>query len=153
MRPQSRISAQVRRLRKSESADGAPKKIKGVAPRKKTQAFQASGQSSGQSSGEALAEKLSYAELETLARQRWLNWFANQGWSPFSFQSEAWDAYLAGESGLISVPTGSGKTYAALGGPMLELLSQGAPGLLLIYISPLKALVRDIAQAIERPLR
>ena len=28
-------------------------------------------------------------------------WFATRGWSPFEFQREVWEAYRAGESGLI----------------------------------------------------
>ena len=28
-------------------------------------------------------------------------WFARRGWTPFAFQREVWDAYRAGESGLI----------------------------------------------------
>ena len=41
---------------------------------------------------------------------------------PFPFQEEAWRAYLAGESGLIHAATGTGKTYAAWIGPVLEWL-------------------------------
>ncbi|MEE4600254.1 MAG: hypothetical protein V2J65_03155, partial [Desulfobacteraceae bacterium] len=39
-------------------------------------------------------------------------WFHSRGWTPFDFQCKAWDAYLAGKSGLIHAPTGIGKTYA-----------------------------------------
>ena len=46
-----------------------------------------------------------------------------------AFQRQAWQAYLAGESGLIQVPTGSGKTYAAVMGPLAELLATPGPGL------------------------
>ena len=55
-------------------------------------------------------------------------WFSQQGWTPLPFQRQAWAAYLAGESGLIQVPTGSGKTYAAVMGPIAEMLAvqQGA---------------------------
>ncbi|MBM5820374.1 MAG: DEAD/DEAH box helicase, partial [Cyanobacteria bacterium K_DeepCast_150m_m2_101] len=45
------------------------------------------------------------------------------------FQRQAWNTYLAGESGLIQVPTGSGKTYAAVMGPIAELLAEPGPGL------------------------
>lgn len=34
-------------------------------------------------------------------------WFAKQGWEPLAFQQETWQAYLAGRSGLIQVPTGT----------------------------------------------
>ena len=33
-------------------------------------------------------------------------WFELQGWTPLPFQRQCWQAYLAGESGLIQVPTG-----------------------------------------------
>src|SRR3954471_23676695 len=58
-------------------------------------------------------------------------WFAAHGWTPFPFQQEVWRAYLAGESGLIHAATGTGKTYAALMGPILSWLAdyptRGAP--------------------------
>ncbi|MFM7086595.1 MAG: DEAD/DEAH box helicase [Cyanobium sp.] len=51
-------------------------------------------------------------------------WFASQGWTPMPFQRRCWQAYLEGRSGLLQVPTGSGKTYAALMGPIAELLAE-----------------------------
>ncbi|MFM7512740.1 MAG: ligase-associated DNA damage response DEXH box helicase [Cyanobium sp.] len=78
------------------------------------------------------------------------------------FQRQAWQAYLAGESGLIQVPTGSGKTYAAVMGPIAEMLDEAswsakqpgtAPkGLRLLYLTPLRALSRDLALAIQAPM-
>jgi len=89
-------------------------------------------------------------------------WFAQQGWTPMPFQRQCWNAYLKGDSGLIQVPTGSGKTYAAVMGPIAELLDESgwsegqtstAPGgLRLLYITPLRALSRDLALAIETPI-
>ena len=80
-------------------------------------------------------------------------WFAKQGWTPMGFQRQCWQAYLAGDSGLIQVPTGSGKTYAAVMGPIAELLAEGEPtGLRLLVITPLRALSRDLALAIETPI-
>lgn len=89
------------------------------------------------------------------AMARWRAWFEFQGWTPFPYQFEAWGAYLSGRSGIIAVATGSGKTYAALGGPLAELIAQppsDAEKLAILYISPLRALVRDVAQAIQKPL-
>jgi ATP-dependent Lhr-like helicase len=80
-------------------------------------------------------------------------WFHRQGWQPLPFQQQAWDAYLAGRSGLIQVPTGSGKTYAAVLGPLAEMLTASQPGLQLLYITPLRALSRDIEQSIQRPIQ
>jgi ATP-dependent Lhr-like helicase len=79
-------------------------------------------------------------------------WFASQGWTPMAFQRQAWQAYLTGESGLIQVPTGSGKTYAAVMGPIAELLATPGPGLRLLYLTPLRALSRDLALAIQAPI-
>jgi ATP-dependent Lhr-like helicase len=50
------------------------------------------------------------------------------------------------------VPTGSGKTYAAVMGPIAEMLDQPADGLQLLYITPLRALSRDIEQSIKTPI-
>ena len=47
-------------------------------------------------------------------------WFAANGWKAFDFQREVWNAYLAGESGLVHSATGSGKTLAAFLGPLAE---------------------------------
>ena len=79
-------------------------------------------------------------------------WFERQGWTPLPFQRQCWQAYLAGESGLIQVPTGSGKTYAAVMGPIAELLADPSPGLRLLYLTPLRALSRDLALAIQQPI-
>ncbi len=79
-------------------------------------------------------------------------WFAKQGWEPLAFQLETWQAYLAGCSGLIQVPTGSGKTYAAVMGAIADILATPEPGLRLLYLTPLRALSRDIEQSIARPI-
>ncbi|MGA7935873.1 MAG: ligase-associated DNA damage response DEXH box helicase [Kovacikia sp.] len=82
-----------------------------------------------------------------------LSWFEKQGWQPLSFQKKTWQAYLAGNSGMIQVPTGSGKTYAAVMGPIAKMLRSPAKGLQLLYITPLRALSRDIEQSILRPIQ
>jgi ATP-dependent Lhr-like helicase len=85
-------------------------------------------------------------------------WFVQQGWQPLPFQRHCWQAYLQGQSGLIQVPTGSGKTYAAVMGPLAELVAEanalkGEPkGLRLLLITPLRALSRDLRLAIEAPI-
>ncbi|NJL38339.1 MAG: ligase-associated DNA damage response DEXH box helicase [Leptolyngbyaceae cyanobacterium RM2_2_4] len=82
-----------------------------------------------------------------------LKWFEQQGWQPLPFQRETWQAYLDGKSGMIQVPTGSGKTYAAVMGAILEMLQAPSSGLKLLYITPLRALSRDIQQSILRPIQ
>ncbi|MEO8089985.1 MAG: ligase-associated DNA damage response DEXH box helicase [Gemmatimonadales bacterium] len=95
-------------------------------------------------------------------------WFASQGWEPFTFQEEVWQAYLAGESGLIHAATGTGKTYAAWIGPVLEWLrdypegkrGSGAAGqqrrtaapLRTLWITPLRALAVDTEDALRAPI-
>ncbi len=81
-----------------------------------------------------------------------IDWFSRQDWQPLRFQQQAWEVYLIGQSGLIQVPTGSGKTYAAVMGPLAEILESPGKGLQLLYITPLRALSRDIEQSIRRPV-
>lgn len=86
------------------------------------------------------------------AEKKWDEWFAHQGWKAFSFQKNAWSIFLRGGNGLISVPTGAGKTYAAIGGPLIELIQSPQDELSILYISPLKAVGRDIVMAIRKPI-
>ncbi|QOJ01307.1 MAG: ligase-associated DNA damage response DEXH box helicase [Phycisphaeraceae bacterium] len=88
-------------------------------------------------------------------------WFAAHGMRPHEFQERAWKAYADARGGLIQVPTGSGKTYAAFGGPLAEIIDEARdaspgpppPGIRVLYVSPLRAVARDITLALERPLR
>ncbi len=91
----------------------------------------------------------------------WLEWFASRGWKPFPFQRETWEAALAGESGLVHAPTGLGKTYAVWGGPLLEWLERNpdrarwpkqAEPLQVLWLTPLRALANDTAEALRMPL-
>jgi len=90
------------------------------------------------------------------AIQRIEAWFAGQGWEPFAFQYEVWQSYLNGESGLIHAPTGTGKTYAAWLGPLLEWMASGEgqteAGLRVLWLTPMRALAADTVEALNRPL-
>ncbi|MBF5042276.1 ligase-associated DNA damage response DEXH box helicase [Aggregicoccus sp. 17bor-14] len=79
-------------------------------------------------------------------------WFSERGWKPYPFQEEAWSAYARGESGLIHVPTGAGKTYAAYLAPLAEVAERGERGLQILYLTPLRAVSRDIELALHAPL-
>lgn len=84
-----------------------------------------------------------------------LAWFSAQGWAPFPFQTEAWLAWLAGESGLVNAPTGSGKTYSLLLPALLEDKYRALPrrqGPSLIWITPIRALAREIAGSARRAM-
>lgn len=77
------------------------------------------------------------------------HWFQSKGWKPFSFQYEAWQAYLAGYSGLVNAPTGSGKTYSLVVPMLLEFIrdhgsSSERNGLQAIWITPIRALAKEI---------
>ena len=82
-------------------------------------------------------------------------WFASRGWAPFAFQREVWRAYLAGESGLVHAATGTGKTLAAWMGSIIEAIQgpRQATGLRVLWITPLRALAADTAEALNQPLR
>ena len=54
--------------------------------------------------------------------ERILNYFRSKERTPFEFQLQAWQHYLAGKSGLLQAPTGMGKTLAAAMGPIAEWL-------------------------------
>jgi ATP-dependent Lhr-like helicase len=87
-------------------------------------------------------------------------WFAVEGWEAFPFQEEVWRGYLKGESGLVHAATGTGKTYAAWMGPILEWLTNygsrrphgpSAP-LSVLWITPLRALAADTEAALRAPV-
>ena len=85
-----------------------------------------------------------------------MGWFAGRGWTPFDFQHEAWASYADGESGLIHASTGTGKTYAAYFGPLLEALGEvqpvEPPPLRVLWLTPLRALSSDTAASLAAPL-
>ena len=83
--------------------------------------------------------------------RRSVSWFASRGWTPQPFQLEVWESMARGEDGLLQAPTGSGKTYAAMGHVLSAAKASGVPRgkgrLRLLWIAPLRALSSDIAEA------
>lgn len=84
-------------------------------------------------------------------------WFAAKGWRQFDFQKEMQTAWLSGCSGLLNAPTGSGKTFA-LFLPFVAAYINSHPsdyrtprenGLLMLWITPLRALTNDIRKAMQ----
>ena len=96
------------------------------------------------------------ASLQILGRARVESWFTDQGWEVFAFQREVWQAFADGESGLIHSATGTGKTFAAWFGPVIEALDH--PGahsgsLQVLWLTPLRALAADTAASLAAPLK
>ncbi len=77
-------------------------------------------------------------------------WFSELGWQVAPFQAEAWQAYAEGKSGIVNAPTGSGKTYSLLL-PILVSNNQ-TKGLRAIWITPIRALAKEIFQSAERAI-
>ena len=78
-------------------------------------------------------------------------WIREQGWDALrDIQARSVDAILDGDADLIiSASTASGKTEAAFL-PILTLIAQkDQPGLAVLYISPLKALINDQFRRLE----
>ena len=83
-------------------------------------------------------------------------WCRSRGWKPFPFQRETWRALLAGQSGLLHAPTGTGKTLAAWLGALARSRARqpaaAVAGPRILWITPLKALATDTLRALEQPL-
>lgn len=89
------------------------------------------------------------APKHTLAARQW---FKSKGWRAYDFQKDCWQHVLNENSGLLNAPTGSGKTYALALGILLKALREndGAQaGLRAIWITPIRALAKDIQQAVN----
>jgi len=99
------------------------------------------------------------------AVERVERWFEQREWRPFEFQREVWEAYGAGESGLIHAATGTGKTYAVWMAPLAAWLAEhpetarnprvrraSAPPLSVLWITPLRALAADTETSLRSPL-
>ena len=91
------------------------------------------------------------APPDRLARAR--KWFTGQGRTHFGFQEEVWLAYWRGESGLLNAGTGTGKTLAAWLGPVIEGEESSIEGLQVLWLTPLRALARDLEKALSAPLK
>lgn len=84
-------------------------------------------------------------------------WLSAGGRKPFSFQEEAWAHITSGRSGLVNAPTGCGKTFSVFLGSLIDFINHHPDdyhtrtnnGLRLLWISPLRALAKDIGRAME----
>ncbi len=85
-----------------------------------------------------------------MINQRASSWFKSKKWKPFPFQKEAWSKFDEGFHGIVNAPTGSGKTYSLLL-PIL-LSTQKSNGLQNIWITPIRALSKEILQSAQRAI-
>ncbi|OWY11120.1 DNA ligase-associated DEXH box helicase [Thioclava sp. F42-5] len=83
-----------------------------------------------------------------LLPQRFSDWFASRGWEPHRHQLEV---LASREDTLLIAPTGGGKTLAGFL-PSLVDLAENHDGLHTLYVSPLKALSKDIARNLRAPV-
>lgn len=86
-------------------------------------------------------------------------WLNAKGLKPFAFQQEAWQLYVEGLNGIVNAPTGFGKTYAVFLGVLIDYINHNKDytakrrnGLQLLWITPLRALAKDIGRAMEEAL-
>lgn len=81
--------------------------------------------------------------------QKAFQWIAAKGWEPFNYQKVSWISFLNGESGLVKAPTGTGKTFSLLLPAVLSMYysKEARKGVQLIWISPVRALTKEIAKA------
>ncbi|MDB5141406.1 MAG: ligase-associated damage response box helicase [Mucilaginibacter sp.] len=84
-------------------------------------------------------------------------WYKHKNWQQFPFQQEMEEAYLGGYSGLLNAPTGSGKTFALFLPFLADYIDKNPEtwhsrtnnGLMMLWITPLRALTNDIKKAMQ----
>ena len=88
-------------------------------------------------------------------------WLGDKELKPFKFQEDAWKAYLQGKSGIVNAPTGFGKTFSLFLAAVIawidahpkDYTSKTKNGLQLLWITPLRALAKDLGRAMESALQ
>lgn len=101
-----------------------------------------------------------------------IKWLKGKKKKPFKFQTDAWQYYAEGYSGLVNAPTGFGKTFSLFLAVVIDELNTQLPvkasavkasaikvsavkkrkkstGLKLIWITPLRSLAKDLARAMR----
>ncbi len=84
-------------------------------------------------------------------------WLASNSMQAFRFQEEAWQHIINNKSGLVNAPTGCGKTFSVFLGSIIQFINEHPAsyqtkknnGLRLLWITPLRALAKDIGRAME----
>ncbi len=83
------------------------------------------------------------------------NWMIEKGISPFGFQKETWEKFSENYSGMVIAPTGFGKTFSVFLAVIIDFMNQPenySNGMKLLWITPLRALAKDIAKAMSEAL-
>jgi len=84
-------------------------------------------------------------------------WLAAKDFIPFQFQEETWQHIINHKSGLVNAPTGCGKTFSVFLGSIISFINSNREnyqtknknGLQLLWVTPLRALAKDIGRAME----
>ena len=94
---------------------------------------------------------------KTTGYEKIRDWLQQKGLKPFTYQEEAWQHIIEGKSGLVNAPTGTGKTFSVFLGSLIQFInlhpnnykSKNKNGLQLIWVTPLRALAKDIGRAMQ----
>jgi ATP-dependent helicase Lhr and Lhr-like helicase len=84
-------------------------------------------------------------------------WLSSKRLHPFRFQEQAWQHIINADSGLVNAPTGCGKTFSVFLGALIDFINhhpvdyktKSKQGLQLLWVTPLRALAKDIGRAME----
>lgn len=94
---------------------------------------------------------------KTRGEQVIAEWLTQKGWSLADFQRDALAAWLGGKSGLVTAPTGTGKTYSLFLPLLAEYINTHhdyagrQPGKLqALWITPLRALTKDLQRNMQK---
>ncbi len=82
-------------------------------------------------------------------------WMDEKDREPFGFQSETWFKFSNNYSGMVIAPTGFGKTFSVFLAVVIDYMNHPEnykPGMKLLWITPLRALAKDIAKAMDEAL-
>jgi ATP-dependent helicase Lhr and Lhr-like helicase len=87
-------------------------------------------------------------------------WLQQKGWNAFPYQEQTWNHIVHSKSGIVNAPTGMGKTFAVFLGSVIRFINahpqhwkqKKQSGLQLLWITPLRALAKDIGRAMEEAL-
>ncbi|MEO9100753.1 MAG: DEAD/DEAH box helicase, partial [Ginsengibacter sp.] len=87
-------------------------------------------------------------------------WLIAKDFIPFAFQEETWQHIINNKSGLVNAPTGCGKTFSVFLGATISFINEHPEnyqtkdknGLQLLWITPLRALAKDIGRAMEEAI-